>query len=220
MKKSRQPGDLIKAFQAKKHKLAPALTSSRNPGSMPGFMAKPTLATKPRMNPNAPENYGPAMRSAVASTKVFHKASKKRKVAETAAPKNFGKKRQAAYAQAFGTVPVASTRTRTKKSNKKRKGGIGPMANSAPLRRPASTGKGLSSTGGAYARNYMGYGKGNTASTLAPAMASGRAHFENNSSGGEYIVKKRKASKLDMAAAFKKKRKASSKKKANMADCA
>ena len=52
--------------------------------------------------------------------------------------------------------------------------------------------KKLSATGGAYVRNYDKFGKPGSAKTLAPAMASGRAHFESNKSGGEYIMKKRK----------------------------
>lgn len=49
---------------------------------------------------------------------------------------------------------------------------------------------GLSRTGGAYVRNYNGFGKQGAGPTIAAGMANGKADFEPNSSGGQYIMKK------------------------------
>lgn len=112
MANSRKPGDLIRAFQGKKHKLAPALVASHNPGSMPGFskpMARPTV----KANPNSPQNYGPAMNRAFAATKTFG-MPKKRKATSTVAPVSRGRKAQQAYANKFGTMPVLKKRKASK----------------------------------------------------------------------------------------------------------
>lgn len=50
----------------------------------------------------------------------------------------------------------------------------------------------LSPTGGAYVRNYNGFGKAGAGPTIAAGMASGNTSFEPNNFGGEYIAKMKK----------------------------
>lgn len=181
MATSRQPGDLFKAFQAKKHKAAPALTASHNPGSMPGF-AKPVTRSA---NPNAPENYGPAMRRAYAATKVFGMPQKrKRKASSAVIPTNYGKKNQEANAKKFGIVPQSSTRTMSKK---KRKG-------SNKRRKIATPGQ-----------VSQGVGQLRTQQAISAAQRIGSSMGATSNS--PVTFKKRKVSKLNTEMAFKKKRK-------------
>lgn len=47
---------------------------------------------------------------------------------------------------------------------------------------------GLSKKGGAYVRNYKGFGKPDSGPTIAKAMANGTGTFEPSSTGGQYNV--------------------------------
>lgn len=47
---------------------------------------------------------------------------------------------------------------------------------------------GLSKTGGAYVRNYKGFGKPDSGPTIAKAMANGSGTFEPGPGGGQYNV--------------------------------
>jgi hypothetical protein len=167
MKKQLKPGDLFNAMQAKKKKrgLRPASAVAKSEQDASHKMYK--KSKKKNFIADAIKHPG------MLHKELGIKAGKKipAKTLSKAASKGGKLGQRARFAQTLKGL----------KKNKKGK-------TSSKYKKEA-TKKKLSATGGAYVRNYSGFGKGaNNAKTLAPAMPSGNARYEGDNSGGQYIM--------------------------------